>query len=84
MMRLTVSCSCNKSPCDARKIAAELIIRIRVYATYKVVLLICHDPRTRTYTMIPEGLASVISTFHCTVTVVTAVDLHITVVEAAA
>jgi len=83
-MRLTVGGSCDESPSDARKTLAVLIVRAVGHTTNEVVLLVGHDPRTRSVTMVPERLVAIVCGLHGTVTVIAAVGLGVTVVEAAA
>ena len=82
-MRLTVGGSGNESPLNRVEGRAELVVRIRIYATYKVVLLVCHDPRTRLVSVIPCGLVSKVGGLHGSVSVVAGVGLGVTVVKAA-
>src|SRR3954452_7964028 len=82
-MRFTLGHRGHESPGDARQVGAEFGT-IRVDAAHEVILLVGHDPRSGTAPAIPGGGVSVIRGFHGAVVVVAAVDLSITVVEAAA
>ena len=84
MHRLTVSHGGHEPPGNARQAFTILVVRIRIHATDEVVLLVGHDPRTRSLAMEPERLVSVICGLHGTVAVVTGVGLGIAVVKAAA
>ena len=83
MMRLSISCSRDETPVDALEGIAVFVIRIRIDATYEIVLLICHNPRTCAMSIIPGFLGAEICRFHGTVTVVSAVCFRIAVVKAA-
>ena len=82
-MRLTVCGGGNEPPLYRIDGGAELVVRIGINATYKVVLLVCHDPRAGFNAAVPSSGISKVGGFHCTVTVVAGVGLGITVVKAA-
>ena len=83
-MRLAV-CGCeDESEIYRIEGGAELVVRIRVNAAYKVVLLVSHDPGSRLVSVIPCSLVSKVGGLHCSVSVVAGVGLGVAVVEAAA
>ena len=82
-MRCTVSGCGHETPVDALQSLAELVVRIRVHAADKVVLLVGHDPRTGAVAVVPGALGTEVSGLHGAVAVIAAVGLGVAVVEAA-
>ena len=83
-MRLSVGCGGNETPADAGQVGAVLVVRIRIYATHQVILLVGHDPWSGSLSAIPGRLVAEIGSLHGAVTVIAAVCLGVAVVKAAA
>src|ERR1043165_1643070 len=73
----------HESPGDGRQ-GWTVFRSIWNYATYKIVFLISHDPRTGRDSVIPGTRISIVGGFHGAIVVVAAVDFCVAVVKAAA
>ena len=84
VVRLAVGHGRNKTPVHAVQAAAVFVVGVRIHAAHQVVLLVGHNPRSIAFAIVPAPGIAEVSGFHGAVTVVAAVRLGITVVEAAA
>ena len=84
VVRFAIGGCRHEAPADAGQALAILVVRIGVHASHEVVLLVGHDPRTRSVTVVPQRLVAVVGGLHGAVAVVAAVGLGVAIVEAAA
>ena len=84
VVRLAVGHGRNKTPVHAVQAAAVFVVGVRIHAAHQVVLLVGHNPRSIAFAIVPAPGIAEVSGFHGAVTVVAAIRLGITVVEAAA